>query len=282
MTPIVYINGRFVSAQNARIPVWDRSYLYGEGVFETLRVYDGKAAFVSLHYHRLRHCCAQLQIELPLDEQAFTRMLQQLVQKNKFKEAVVRITVSAVGAAFGMDRPPKMEPLITAFCQKFKGKPAEWYEQGAPLIVAKSVIADQVCISVIKSTNYLTKMLARKEAAAAQAADALLTDGQGHFLEGSATNLFMVKKGTLITPPIADGVLPGITRNVVLAVAETLDIPWDESAITERMLKDADEIFITGSTSEVLPIREIRGLCKKRAPGPITRELWNGYGNLAP
>lgn len=280
MTAIVYVGGRFVPEKDAKVPVFDRSYLYGEGVFETLRVYGGKSAFVNLHYHRLQHCCAKLAIELPLDEYGFERMLQQLILKNRQKEAVIRITVSAVGAAFGMDRPARMPTLVTAFCRAFKGKPPEWYAQGAPVVVAKTVVADQPLISNIKSTNYLVKMMARAEAAKAGAADALLTDGHGHYMEGSATNLFLVKKGVLITPAIPEGVLPGVTRSVILGVADTLDIPWDESPMTEKMVKDADEIFLTGSTSEVLPVREVNGVCKKKAPGPITRDLWNGYCNL--
>lgn len=280
MAALVYCNGKFVPEKEARVSVFDRSYLYGEGVFETLRIYNGRAAFINLHYHRLQHCCAKLAIELPLDEYGFERMLQQLIAKNRQKEAVIRVTVSAVGTAFGMDRPPRIPTVVTAFCRPFKGKPPEWYDRGAPVVVAKSVIADQPFISNIKSTNYLVKMMARAEAAKAGAADALLTDGHGHFMEGSATNLFLVKKGVLITPAIPEGILPGVTRSVVLGVADTLDIPWDESPITEKMLKDADEIFLTGSTSEVLPVREVKGICKKKAPGAVTRDLWTGYCNL--
>lgn len=280
MSPVVYCGGRFVPEKDAHVSVFDRSYLYGEGVFETLRIYEGRAAFVNLHYHRLQHCCAKLAIELPLDEYGFERMIQQLILKNRQKEAVIRITVSAVGAVFGMDRPRRMPVIVTAFCKKFMGKPPEWYERGAPVVVAKTVVADQPLISTIKSTNYLVKMMARAEAARSGAADALLTDGHGHYMEGSATNLFLVRKGVLITPAIPEGILPGVTRSVILGVADTLDIPWDESSITEKILKDADEIFLTGSTSEVLPVREVKGICKKKAPGPVSTLLWNGYRNL--
>jgi branched-subunit amino acid aminotransferase/4-amino-4-deoxychorismate lyase len=179
-----------------------------------------------------------------------------------------------------MERPARMPVVVTAFCRPFKGKPAEWYTRGAPVVVAQSVVADQAVLSTIKSTNYLTKMMARREAEKAHAADALLTDGEGHYLEGSATNLFIVKSGVLVTPSVSDGILPGVTRSVILGIADTLDIPWDESPITDKMLKGANEIFLSGSTSEVLPVREVKGVCQKKAPGPVTQELWTAYRNL--
>jgi len=124
-------------------------------------------------------------------------------------------------------------------------------------------------------------MLARREANAAKAADALLTNDTGQILEGSASNLFVIKNGRLLTPPISDGILPGVTRSAVLGAADTLEIPWKETHFTVKTLKDADEIFITGSTSEVLPIAEISGICKKKAPGLVTKELMTAYSHLA-
>lgn len=280
MPSLVYLNGRFVPEKAALISVFDRSYLYGEGSFETLRSYEGHIPFLNLHYYRLRENCAQLGLDLPLDEYGFARVLNQLIARNKTPNAYVRVTVSGVGASFGMERPRNMSVQVIAFCKEFLGKPPQWYKRGATLIIAESVVADQPRLSNIKTTNYLTKMFARREASAAGAADALLTDGAGRILEGSASNLFVVKGGKLYTTPITDGILPGVTRSAVLGAADTLDIPWRETHFTAKTLKEADEIFITGSTSEVLPIAQVVGICKKKAPGPVTRTLMRAYHNL--
>lgn len=280
MSNLIYCSGRFVPEKEARISVFDRSYLYGEGCFETLRSYRSHIPFLNLHYHRLRENCGVLGLDLPLDEFAFARVLQQLIARNRVPDAYIRVTVSAVGASFGMERPRKMPVQVIVFCKAFHGKPPQWYKRGAKLIIAESILADQPRLATVKSTNYLSKMLARREASDAGAADALLTDYRGRILEGSASNLFMVKNGRLYTPPISDGILPGVTRSVVLGAADTLEIPWREAHFTPATLKGADEIFITGSTSEVLPIAEIRGLCKKKAPGQITQMLMRAYHNL--
>ncbi len=280
MSHFIYCSGRFVPEREARISVFDRSYLYGEGSFETLRSYDGHIPFLNLHYHRLRENCGALGLDLPLDEYAFGRMLQQLIHRNKLPDAYVRVTVSATGLSMGMELPRRLPVQVVAFCRPFRGKPAKWYARGARLIIAQTVMADQPRLALIKSTNYLSKMFARREANAAGAADALLINGQGHVLEGSASNVFAIKGGRLTTPPVSDGILPGITRSVVLGAADTLDIPWREAHFVLKTLRDADEIFITGSTSEVMPISEVIGVCKKKAPGPITKLLTVAYRNL--
>lgn len=280
MPHIIYCGGRFVQEKDAKISVFDRSYLYGEGSFETLRTYNSHIPFLNLHYHRLRENCGALGLDLPLDEYAFGRMLQQLIHRNKLPDAYVRVTVSAVGLSMGMDIPRQLPVQVVAFCRPLHERPAKWYARGAKLIVAQSVMADQPRLAMIKSTNYLSKMFARREANASGAADALLTDARGRILEGSASSLFAIRGNRITTPPISDGILPGVTRSVVLGIADTLEIPWDETHFTGKTLREADEIFITGSTSEILPISEVVGICKMKAPGPITKLLITAYHNL--
>ncbi|MDO8312902.1 MAG: aminotransferase class IV, partial [Sideroxyarcus sp.] len=254
--------------------------LYGEGVFETLRAYDGAIPFLNLHYYRLRESCRALGLDLPLDEFAFGRMLKQLIHRNRLADAYMRVTVSASGLSLGMDLPRHLPVQVVAFCRPLHERPARWYARGAKLIIAQTVTADQPRLAMIKSTNYLSKMFARREANAVGAADALIKDVRGKILEGSASSLFAIRGGRLTTPPISDGILPGVTRSVVLGIADTLDIPWREIHFTEKTLQQADEIFVTGSTSEVLPIAEVIGICKTKAPGPITKLLTIAYKNL--
>ncbi|MBI4238923.1 MAG: aminotransferase class IV [Deltaproteobacteria bacterium] len=279
----VYINGQLVSETAAKLSVFDRGFLYGEGVFETLRAYAGRVAFPALHYHRLRENCERLQIDLPLDEYAFEKTVQKVLAANRLREAVVRVTISAGGTAYTFDRPPHLDANVVLFARRFRPKPERLYHQGASIIVVTSVCGEPPALANLKTTSYLCRMLARQEVQAARADEGLLLNQRGWVLEGTATNLLLVRKGRLYTPPLSDGVLPGVTRFGILGVADSLDIPWREAHISIENLKAADEIFLTGTTSEVLPVREIRDITiKPRTPGPITRQLMAAYQQLLP
>jgi D-amino acid aminotransferase len=273
----VYINGRFVDAQRATISIFDRGYLHGEGVFETLRAYDGEPAFVDLHYGRLHDSCRRLGIRLPLTRHALEAVLHQLLKKNRAREAALRITVSALGTA-SPQRPKNAPTNLVVHLRPLLAKPKTLYQKGASVILVQSVMADSAAIANIKSTNYLSKILAREEVANAKADEGLICTAQKQIVEGTATNLFVVRNGRVLTPPITEGLLPGVTRRVIMGVAEQLQIPIRETSITVPALKSADEIFLTGSITEVLPIREVRGITKKRpCPGPITKQLMDAY-----
>ncbi|MBI2345324.1 MAG: aminotransferase class IV [Deltaproteobacteria bacterium] len=279
----VYINGHFVRPKEASISIFDRGYLYGEGAFETLRAYAGRPAFCNLHYHRLAQNCVQLRIDLPLSEYAFERALMRSLQVNKVRNAYLRVTVSPVGASFGIARPVTMPTNVVIFCRDFHGRPRQHYARGTSVVLIRSVHGDLPEIATIKSTSYLTRMLARMEIQEAGADEGLLATPSGRLLEGSATNLFIVQGGRLVTPPLGDGVLPGVTRFVVMGCADSLGIPWREAHLATAHLKRADEIFLTGSTAEVLPVREVRGItAKSRTPGPFTRQLMAAYQKLLP
>ena len=276
----IYINGNLLAEANAVISVFDRSYLYGEGAFETMRAYNGRPAFCDMHYHRLRANCEKIRIDLPVDEYAFEHAVVKTINANKLKNAYVRVTVSPIGASVGLERPAKMKTNFVIFAKPLKERPKEHYEKGARVILVESVFADDPEMAEIKSTNYLTKMLARMEISGKKADEGLLLNRAGSILEGSATNLFVVKNGVLFTPPLSDGCLPGITRWVVMGLAEGLKIPCRESSLRIADLKKVDEIFLTGSTAEILPIREVIKLTKKTAPGPVTKALMNAYKGL--
>lgn len=277
----VYINKRILSEEKALISIFDRSYLYGEGVFETIRAYNGRPAFCDMHYHRLKTSCEKLKIELPLDEYSFEHAVVKTLNANKLREAFIRVTVSPVGVSPGFARPKRVSTNFVIFAFAFKERPKEIYLNGAKVILIDSVFADDPFVAEIKSTNYLTKMLARREVVENNADEGLFQSRGGLILEGTATNLFLVKKGRIFTPPLADGCLPGVTRWVVLGLAENLGIPSKEKSIHVDDLIGADEIFLTGSTSEILPVREVAGLIKKTtAPGPTTHKLIMAYGQL--
>lgn len=280
MSHKIYINGKIVPEGEALISVFDRSYLYGEGVFETMRAYNGRPAFCDMHYHRLKANCEKLKIELPVDEYAFERDVVKTINANKVKDAVVRVTISPVGLSIGLARPPRLSTNFVIIVRKFKGHPEEVYRRGAKVILVESVFADDPDMAEIKSTNYLTKMIARLEVTGKKADEGLLQNRGGFILEGTATNLFIVKDGCLFTPPLSDGCLPGITRWVLMGIAEKLKIKCVEKSVRLEDLQKADEVFLTGSTSEIMPAREIVGVLKKAAPGKITSRLMRTYKEM--
>lgn len=279
----VYINGQLVPETAAKVSVFDRAFLYGEGVFETLRAYTGRVAFPALHYHRLRENCERLGIDLPLDEYAFEKVVQKVLAANRLREAVIRVTISAGGTRYTIDRPPHLNANVVFFARRFQPRPTRLYSHGASLIVVTSVCGEPAALANLKTTSYLCRMLARQEVQAARADEGLLLNQRGWVLEGTATNLFVIRQGRLYTPPLSDGVLPGVTRFGTLGLADGLGIPWRESHISIANLKAADEIFLTGTTSELLPVREIRGITTKpRTPGPCTQQLMAAYQQLLP
>jgi branched-chain amino acid aminotransferase len=283
MAKFIYINNKLVQEKEALISVFDRSYLYGEGVFETLRAYNGHVAFADLHYERLRKNCQRLNIDLPIDRHGFEKALNKTLSANNLKDAYIRVTVSPVGASFGLSKPKKMTTNFSIFCKEFKGRPKDLYEKGAKVIIVKSVPSDHPTMADLKSTNYLNKMLARDEVVTAGADEGIFCSTEGRILEGSATNIFIVKDGRLFTPPIKEGVLPGITRSVILNLAEASGLEVNEAPINMDEIKNCDEVFLTGSTAEVLPVRELVELTSKSpTPGPVTKKVMMAYKELLP
>lgn len=274
----VSINGRMLPARAALISVYDRSYLYGEGVFETLRAYGGRVAFVPEHFQRLKANCARVAIALPFDVAGFARALQRTLDANHRRNAMLRVTLSPVGRSPNLRRPADCRTNVVILTRPLPPRNPRRDRRGADLILVRSVVAEAPAIATIKSTSYLTRMLARLEVQRANADEGLLATARGNIVEGTATNLFLVRRQHLYTPPISDGALPGVTRHVVLRLAQQLGIRCHETHITTQHLRRADELFLTGSSTELLPIRHIRGLTTKHTiPGHITQQLMSAY-----
>lgn len=278
--PTVLLNNRLLPAHQARISIFDRGYLYGEGAFETLRVYNRVPAFVGLHYARLAANCARLSIPLPLTEAAFAAALRRVVRANRLRESALRVTVSLRGTA-AMPRPAHLRSNVVIHARTLPTWSADLHRQGASIIVVRAVVGDAPQMAQIKSTSYLSKMLAREEVRQAGAHEGLILTANGHVLEGTASNFFIIRRSTLWTTPLGYGALPGITRALTLMLAQWLGIAVVERPIRLADIKTADECFLTGTTSEILPVREVRGLTRQTAaPGPFTQHLMAAYKTL--
>ncbi len=276
----VYINGRLVPAQRATISVFDRGYLYGEGLFETLRVYRGVPLFADLHLARLRDNCRRLGFRFTMSLPAWHAMLSGLITANRLRDTALRVTVSVAGSAAVLPSTGTPSLNVVAFTRPPIKRPKHVYRDGASIVLIRSVVADAPEIATIKSTNYLSKLLARRELVAAHADEGLLCTPRGHIVEGTFTNLFLVRRGALITPSLESGLLPGITRRLVLTLAALLSIPTRERPVRRNDLQQADEIFLTGTTTTVLPVREVRGITRKTVPGPVTQRIAAAYQAL--
>lgn len=283
MSKYIFLNNKIVPKKDALVSVFDRSYLYGEGVFETLRAYKGHVAFSDLHYERLKKNCKRLNIDLPVDKHSFEKAIIKTLSANNIKNAYIRVTVSPVGASFGMEKPKKMSTNFSIFCKEFTGRPKDLYRNGAKVILVKNIPSDHPLMANLKSTNYLNKMMARDEVIRSRADEGIFCTPDGKILEGSSTNLFIVKNGQLITPPITEGVLPGITRNIVLQLAESKGLNVSENPVNLNDLEKCEEVFLTGSTTEILPVKELVEFTKKKsAPGKITQKVMAAYKELLP
>lgn len=258
----LYLNGRFIEERLAKVSVFDRSFLYGDGIFETLRAYSGKVFKEEEHLNRLRRSAEIIYLSLP--EIDYSRIFQKLLKCNNLSDALIRLTISR-GEGWGIE--PSGIPNIVMFAKNFSGLPEEMYEKG----ISAVVVERRRPKTAIKSTNYLEAILAKIEA---KGREAIMLSGDG-FVAGAVTsNIFMVKDQRLITPPLSLGILPGITRETVLTIAKPLSIKAEEQVFRKEELYSADEVFLTSTSYEIMPITEIDGSKIGRGvPGVVTKTL---------
>lgn len=261
----VYINGRLMPEAKAKIAVDDSSYLYGHGIFETLRAACGRILFLKDHLGRLQRNANLLGLKLPVSLRRLEAELYRTLKKNRLQEAYLRLTLSQTSAG---------RPNLSVIAKPYTPYPRSFYEKGARLILVRSVRNDSGPIATIKTTDYLTKIIARKEIAKRNAVDGVLLNFKGNVTEGASSNVFIVKKRRIYTPPVSDGLLPGIRRQIAVKLARKLKIPIEEKTLHPPDLKNADEIFITSTLKGIMPIRTFEGKkVGKSSPGPITSRL---------
>lgn len=276
----IWLNGKIVDEAAATVSVFDRSYLHGEGAFETLRCYNGRPAFLAEHFQRLLNTAQTLRLAFPITLEDLRGAIGDLLRANNLKEAIVRFTFSAVGTLFGVDRPKNLPTNLSLYAVPIQID-HRLYETGVRVVPIHEFTNDPPRIAEMKSTSSLTKMIARAKAGDAGAYEALLKNREGYWTEGSRTNFFLVRNGELKTAPLSDGLLPGITRQNVLDIAAAEKIPVQEGHITTADLEAADEIFLSGSGTEIMPVREVIGLCTKNIqPNSLTKKIHTLYNRL--
>jgi len=258
MAELIYVNGRLVPRDRARVSALDHGFLYGHGAFETLRSYSGSFFCLEGHLDRLFHSLERLGIALPLSRGELAAALQRTLEANGLKEARVRVTISA-GQGEAAPEPLPSSPTVVITAQPFTPPPPQAYQSGYSALVFPFPVLSRSALSGVKSTNYIPLLLARRWAREGHAQDALLLNEKGFLVEASNANLFLVVEEGLVTPDEGSGPLPGIARAVVLELARGQGIPCRERAVRPEELAEAREAFITSSLLEVMPLTRVGG-----------------------
>jgi branched-chain amino acid aminotransferase len=281
----IYIDGKFHDKEDARISVFDHGVLYGDGIFEGIRAYNGRIFRLDDHLNRLEESARAILIKLPLPIEQIGKAIIETVRQNGLKDAYIRLVVTRGVGDLGLDmRKCKHGATLFIIADRIDLYPEEYYEKGLTLITStiRQKGLDQVTPGV-KSLNYLANILARAEATAAGAQEAILLNVTGHVSECSGDNLFYVKNGKIFTPPTSAGILAGITRQVVMELAEKhLGNHVIERNFPRYDLYGADEVFLTGTGAEVIAGVKIDGrIIGEGTCGPTTKQLIKHFRDYA-
>jgi branched-chain amino acid aminotransferase len=281
-TPKIYINGKYYDKPDARISVYDHGLLYGDGVFEGIRIYAGKAFKLQEHVARLFESARHIKLEIPLSPEQMARAINDTIAANNKHEGYIRPLVTRGAGSLGIDPRKCSEPQVIIIVDDISLYPPELYEAGMEIATVSTIRNHPNALNPrIKSLNYLNNILAKIEGNLAGCLEALMLNHKGEIAECSADNVFLVKAGILRTPPIDAGILEGITRNTVIGLAKDARIDVEEVALTRHDVFIADECFLTGTGAEIIPVTKCDGrVIGSGKPGPITRQLRDEYHKL--
>jgi branched-chain amino acid aminotransferase len=275
----IYLNDRFVGEEEAVISVFDHGFLYGDGVYETIRSYGSRIFMRDQHLARLRRSADAIGLTIPIPEEKWPALLHEAMTRNdvgdNHTDAYLRITISRGAGGIGLDPALCPTPTVVIMAKPLSLPAPEQYRTGVSLIVARtrrnlpSALSPQ-----IKATNFLNNILAKREAIEAGAFDSILLNWESHLTECTVSNLFFVQAGRLCTPAIECGLLDGITRDIVLTLARKSQIPIDEGYFGVEAIHQADECFLTNTSMEVMPVTMVDGNpVGKGTPGRLTQQL---------
>lgn len=281
-TMFISLNGRIIPVTEGSISTADRGFLYGDGIFETLRTYNGKPFKLTEHLERMRYSAEKLKISLKHSNAEISESIAKLLEKNSVQDAYIRITLSRGegGSALQMDNGLRSTILIqvrpfTPYNEKLYKK------EGMSLIVSRHRRSTTNPIYCHKTTNLLTSILLKEEARERSAHDSIVLNTDGYVAECIVSNIFMVKDESVVTPSLDTNILPGITRSTVLDICRGSSISASEGLFKVEVLLKAEEVFITNSLMEIMPVSKIDEYqIGKTAPGKITQQLVSAYKSL--
>jgi branched-chain amino acid aminotransferase len=279
----IYLNDKFVRQEDAVVSVFDHGFLYGDGVYETIRSYGNRIFMCEAHIARLYRSAEAIGLTIPIPRKRWLDLLHESMARNDVgnerRDAYLRITISRGTGDIGLDPALCPSPTVVLMAKPLIAPAASLYEQGVALIVARTRRNLPTALSPqIKSTNFLNNILAKREALAAGAFDSLLLNWESHLTECTVSNLFFVTDGVVRTPSVDCGILDGITRNLVLELAAELHFPTEEGRFTVDQLYRADECFLTNTSMEIMPVVSVdHRPIGQGTPGPVTGRLRSGF-----
>src|SRR5208283_1909775 len=276
----VYINGQLLPVSKARISPLDYGYLYGYAVFETMRAYDGSIFRLENHVDRLMSWAEKIGIKSP-DAQDLANAVRNTLRKNNHRNAYARLTLSAGEGTVGLNPSSCTKPITSVHTKEFKGYPSKKYLTGFAAVTTSITTNPTSMTSNLKSNSFLDRLIARTEATKADVDEAIMMTPDSRIAEGSVSNIFIVLENELRTPNLDSGILSGVTRNVVLELAEKLGVTIRECGFTLKELCSADEAFMTNSLIEVMPLSKVNDIrISLGSTGKTTRMFMDAYSSL--
>ena len=283
MSRKVYINGKLVPQEEAVVSVFDHGLLYGDGVFEGLRSYGGKIFRVEDHIRRLYESAWAICLDIPIDQQAMRGAMENTLAENEIEDGYIRAVVTRGAGTLGLGPDRCHDPQVIIIADSIELYPEELYRKGLEIVTVSVTRNAPTALSPrIKSLNYLNNILAKIEGMQAGCPEALMLNHKGEVAECTGDNIFIVRDGRLLTPPLDAGILAGITRDAVIDIARESGIKVAETALTKHDVYVADECFLTGTAAEVIAVVKVD--CRPIGtgkPGPMTLDLRERFYKLA-
>jgi len=278
----IYISGKYYDKENAKVSVYDHGFLYGDGVFEGMRSYGGKVFRLKQHLDRLWASAKAIWLKIPMTPEALAAAVNETLATNGITDGYIRLVVTRGAGALGLDPNRCSDPQVIIIADHIQLYPKEMYEKGLEIITASTIRNHSAALSPrIKSLNYLNNIMAKIEGLQAGCVEALMLNAKGEVAECTGDNIFIVRGGRLLTPPIDAGILEGITRDAVIELAEAAGIPVQQIPLTRHDIFIADECFLTGSAAEIIPVVKLDSrVIGDGKPGPVTRRLTERFHQL--
>lgn len=278
----IFIDGRYYDERNAKVSVFDHGLLYGDGVFEGIRAYNGRVFKLREHIDRLFFSAKAILLNMPMSHSAIMRAVVETCRKNKLQNGYVRLVVTRGVGTLGLNPKSCKKASIIIIADKIQLYPEAYYRKGLEIITVPTTRNLHSALNpAIKSLNYLNNILAKIEANNAGCEEAVMLNAEGFVAECTGDNLFIVRDAKLFTPPLSAGALYGITRQVVMEIAAESGMKVSEPNLTRYDLFCADECFVTGTGAEIVPVVKIDGrVIGMGKPGPVTRDLVARYHAL--
>lgn len=271
----IYIDGKFYSEANAKVSVFDHGLLYGDGIFEGIRFYNGRVFRLEEHLERLWDSARSICLEIPMTRQEMTEALLETIRQNHLRDGYIRLIVTRGVGNLGLNPEQCKNPSVIIIAATIALYHQDFYRKGLNIITVATRRSNPASLNpAVKSLNYLNNVMARIEANLAGADEALMLNDAGNIAECTADNVFIIKHGQIFTPPITAGALRGITRSIVFDIAAEFDLKVMQANFTRHDIFVADECFLTGTAAEIVPVVKADGRpIGNGKPGPITTRI---------